>query len=121
MVLEDASVRASSPTAWAQAAVDAFYRHGADRLVAEVNQGGELVKSVVRQIDPMIPYRGVRASRGNAARAEPVAALYEQGRVRHLKGLGDLEDQMCRMTASRLRGKGKPRPRRRAWSGRSTT
>ena len=51
VVLEDASVRASSPTAWAQAAIDAFYRHGADRLVAEVNQGGELVESVVRQIN----------------------------------------------------------------------
>ncbi len=108
VILEDASVKASSPTAWAQAAVDAFYRHGADRLVAEVNQGGELVESVVRQIDPMIPYRGVRASRGKAARAEPVAALYEQGRVRHAKGLGDLEDQMCRMTATGYEGRGSP-------------
>ncbi len=108
VVLEDASVKASSPTAWAQAAVDAFFRHGADRLVAEVNQGGELVESVVRQIDAMIPYRGVRASRGKFARAEPVAALYEQGRVRHLKGLGELEDQMCRMTATGYEGKGSP-------------
>lgn len=108
VVLEDASVRASSPTAWAQAAVDAFHRHGADRLVAEVNQGGELVETVVRQINSMIPYRGVRASRGKSARAEPVAALYEQGRVRHLKGLGELEDQMCRMTATGFEGKGSP-------------
>jgi phage terminase large subunit-like protein len=108
VVLEDASVRASSPSAWAQAAVDAFHRHGADRLVAEVNQGGELVETVVRQINSMIPYRAVRASRGKSARAEPVAALYEQGRIRHLKGLGELEDQMCRMTGTGYEGKGSP-------------
>lgn len=108
VVLEDASVSASSPTAWAQAAVDAFHRHGADRLVAEVNQGGELVETVVRQIDPMIPYRGVRATRGKTARAEPVAALYEQQRVFHMRGLGTLEDQMCQMTATGYEGQGSP-------------
>jgi len=56
----------------------------------------------------MVPYRGVRASRGKVARAEPVAALYEQGRVAHLRGLGALEDQMCRMTARGFDGKGSP-------------
>ena len=108
VVLEDASVSAASPTAWAEAAVAAMERHGADRLVAEVNQGGELVENVVRQIDPMIPYRAVRASRGKAARAEPVAALYEQKRIQHVRGLNRLEDQMCQMTGQGFVGKGSP-------------
>ncbi|MCV2868526.1 terminase family protein [Defluviimonas sp. WL0002] len=106
-VLEDASV-SGSPLEWATAAVEAFRRHGADRLVAEVNQGGKLVESVVRQVDPLIPYRGVSAIAGKAARAEPVAALYEQGRVHHVRGLGRLEDQMCRMTVAGYEGRGSP-------------
>ena len=108
VVLEDASVQGASPDAWARAAIDAARRHGADRLVAEVNQGGDMVESVIRQIDPLVAYRAVRASRGKIARAEPVAALYEQGRVSHLRGLGALEDQMCLMTAQGYRGKGSP-------------
>ena len=108
VVLEDASVAAASPQAWAQAALDAMARHGADRLVAEVNQGGDLVESVVRQIDPIVPFRAVRATRGKAARAEPVAALYEQGRVKHVRGLGPLEDQMVQMTQSGFAGAGSP-------------
>jgi phage terminase large subunit-like protein len=107
-VLEDASVSAASPDSWARAAVSAMERHGADRLVAEVNQGGALVESVVRQVDPLVPYRAVHASRGKVARAEPVAALYEQGRVHHARGLGALEDQMCRMTARGYAGRGSP-------------
>lgn len=107
-VLEDASVTAASPLAWAQAAVAARDRHGADRLVAEVNQGGDLVRTVLNQIDPLLPFRAVRAQIGKAARAEPVAALYEQGRVHHLRGLGALEDQMCRMTLRGYDGKGSP-------------
>ncbi|MEZ5913087.1 MAG: terminase family protein [Paracoccaceae bacterium] len=107
-VLEDASVSAASPAEWARAAIAAMERHGAERLVAEVNQGGDLVESVVRQVDPLVPFRAVRASRGKSARAEPVAALYEQGRVRHLRGLGALEDQMCRMSAAGYQGKGSP-------------
>ena len=107
-VLEDATVSAASPLDWAQAAVEAMARHGADRLVAEVNQGGDLVEQVVRQVDPMVPYRAVRASRGKALRAEPVAALYEQGRVHHLRGLGQLEDQMVLMTPQGFRGSGSP-------------
>ncbi len=108
VVLEDASVAAASPDAWARAAIAALERHGADRLVAEVNQGGDLVESVIRQIDPLVPFRAVRASRGKVARAEPVAALYEQGRVSHLRGLGALEDQMCKMTARGYEGRGSP-------------
>ncbi len=107
-VLEDASVASTSPTGWARAAIRAMETWGADRLVAEVNQGGDLVEEVVRQIDPMVPFKKVHASRGKGARAEPVAALYEQGRVRHVHGLGPLEDQMCLMTAQGYEGKGSP-------------
>jgi phage terminase large subunit-like protein len=107
-VLEDASVEGASPLSWARAAVAAMDRHHADRLVAEVNQGGDLVQAMLAQIDPTLPFRAVRASRGKAARAEPVAALYEQGRVRHLRGLGALEDEMCRMTREGYAGKGSP-------------
>lgn len=107
-VLEDASVQGVSPSAWAQAAIAAMERHGADRLVAEVNQGGAMVETVVRSIDPCVPYRAVHATRGKAARAEPVAALYEQGRVHHLRGLGALEQEMSQMTAEGFAGTGSP-------------
>lgn len=107
-VLEDASLKAASPGDWAQAALDLMARHGAERLVAEVNQGGDLVASVLRQIDPLVPVTAVRATRGKAARAEPVAALYEQGRVKHLPGLGALEEQMGRMTPQGYTGAGSP-------------
>ncbi len=110
-VLEDASVR-GGPTEWARAAIAARERHGAERLVAEVNQGGDLVESVIRQVDPLVPFRALRAGRGKGLRAEPVAALYEQGRVSHLRGregrLGVLEDQMCRMTVRGFEGRGSP-------------
>ncbi len=108
VVIEDASVSAASPLEWAHAAVAAFHRHDADRLVAEVNQGGDLVEAVLRQVDGLVPYRGVHASRGKAARAEPVAALYEQGRVTHVPGLGALEEQMGQMTTRGFAGKGSP-------------
>lgn len=108
VVLEDASVTGASPQQWAQAAIAAMERHKADRLVAEVNQGGDLVEGVIRQIDPLVPFRAVRATRAKAVRAEPVAALYEQGRVAHLRHLGALESQMCQMTAQGYLGKGSP-------------
>ena len=107
-VLEDASVQGTSPDQWARAAIAAMERHGAERLVAEVNQGGDLVQAVIRQVDPLVSFRAVRASKGKAARAEPVAALYEQGRVSHLRHLARLEDQMCRMTVRGYEGKGSP-------------
>ena len=107
-VIEDASVQGASPDGWARAAIAAMERHGAERLVAEVNQGGDLVQAVIRQVDPLVSYKAVRASKGKAARAEPVAALYEQGRVSHLRHLARLEDQMCRMTARGYEGKGSP-------------
>ena len=107
-VLADETLTGASPQAWAEAAVEIYHRFGADRLVAEVNQGGDLVETVVRSVDPMVAYRGVRASRGKIARAEPVAALYEQGRVKHVRGLGALEDQMCEMTPHGFLGQGSP-------------
>ena len=107
-VLEDATVSGASSTVWAEAAVAAMRRHGADRMVAEVNQGGALVEDMVRQVDPLVALRRVSASQGKVARAEPVAALYEQGRVHHLRGLGKLEDQMCRMARTGYQGKGSP-------------
>ncbi len=108
VVLKDATVSAASPSKWARAALAMMDEYGAERLVAEVNQGGDMVESVIRQIDPLVPFRAVRASKGKIARAEPVAALYEQGRVRHLRGLGNLEDQMCLMTTRGFEGKGSP-------------
>ena len=98
-VLEDASVAAASPARWARAAVSAYHRHGADRLVAEINQGGDMVEAVIRQIDDAVAYRALRATRGKKTRAEPVAALYEQGRVRHVGALPELEDELCAFEA----------------------
>ena len=108
VVIEDASVAAASPKEWAEAAAAAYHRHGAARMVAEVNQGGDLVPLLMRQIDPHVNVRTVRASVGKTARAEPVAALYEQGRVRHLGVLAALEDEMCLMSLRGYDGKGSP-------------
>lgn len=108
VVLEDATVQGATPNAWAQAVVAAYERHGADRVVAEVNQGGDLVETLIHQCDPLVPYRSVRATRGKIARAEPIAALYEQGRVRHFGGFGPLEEQMCQMTTTGFQGEGSP-------------
>ena len=107
-VLEDASVQGVTPMGWAKAAIKAVEDWGADKLVAEVNQGGDMVEAVVRQVDPNVPFKKVHASKGKAARAEPVAALYEQGRVHHVRSLGVLEDQMCQMSVQGYQGKGSP-------------
>jgi phage terminase large subunit-like protein len=93
-VLADASGR-YQPTEWAKTAIAAYRAHRADRIVAEVNHGGEMVEATLRVIDSNISFAAVRASRGKVARAEPVAALYEQGRVHHLGTFPQLEDQMC--------------------------
>lgn len=108
VVIEDASVSGGGPQAWAEAAVATFHRHKADRIVAEVNQGGALVEQTIRTVDPVVPYRAVSARVSKSLRAEPVAALYEQGRVKHVRGLTKLEDQMCRMTNQGYTGKGSP-------------
>lgn len=108
VVLEDASVKGASPDQWARAAVAAADRHGADRVVVEVNQGGDMVEGVLRGVDSLLPVRKVTATRGKHVRAEPVAALYEQGRVKHVRGLGALEEQLMQMTVTGFQGKGSP-------------
>jgi phage terminase large subunit-like protein len=92
-VLDDLS-RVASPDAWGRAAVGAYFDYEADRIVAEVNQGGDLVEVLIRTVDQNVAYRAVRASKGKQSRAEPVAALYEQGRVHHVGTHAGLEDQM---------------------------
>ena len=94
-VLADRTVSGHAPLAWARAAVKAFHEFGADRIVAEVNQGGDLVEEVIRQVEPSVPVRKVRATRGKWVRAEPVAALYERGLVSHVGSFPALEDQLC--------------------------
>ena len=84
-----------APAEWAKAAIAAYRAHSADRIVAEVNNGGEMVEATLRVIDPNLAFAAVHASRGKITRAEPVAALYEQGRVHHLGAFPQLEDQMC--------------------------
>lgn len=102
VVLADLSFAPAAPDAWARRAVAAFHEYGADCIVAEVNQGGDMVKAVIAQEDPNVPVRAVRASRGKWVRAEPVAALYANGRVGHRPGLTALEDEMCAFGADGL-------------------
>ena len=94
-VLQDATLPAARPAAWAERAVALYHALQADALVAEVNQGGEMVAAVIKQADPGVPVTPVHATRGKYARAAPVAQLYEQGRVRHVGALPLLEDEMC--------------------------
>ena len=97
-VLDDRSGR-MSPRAWALKAVAAYKSFAADRIVAEVNNGGDMVEATLRSVESDAPFRALRASRGKAIRAEPVAALYEQGRVHHVGCFAALEDQLCGFTA----------------------
>lgn len=101
-VLADASEAGLRPAVWAARAVALYRRFAADRIVAEVNQGGEMVKAVLAEIDPAVPVEMVRATRGKFLRAEPVAALYEQSRVRHAGAFPELEDEMCDFSADGL-------------------
>jgi phage terminase large subunit-like protein len=94
-VLSDRTVAGYAPLVWAKVAVAALEEFQADRIVAEVNQGGDLVEGVIRQIDASVPLRKVRATRGKFIRAEPVAALYERGLVSHVGQFAALEDQLC--------------------------
>jgi phage terminase large subunit-like protein len=95
VVIADATVSAAKPQEWAQRAVALFHRLQADCLVVEVNQGGEMATSVIRTVDAEVPVKPVRAQRGKWLRAEPVAALYQQGKVRHAERFAELEDEMC--------------------------
>ncbi|MFW2829103.1 DNA-packaging protein [Sphingomonas sp. ID0503] len=98
-VLADASVAGASPDGWARAVASAAERYGADRVIAEANQGGAMVRSVLHAASVGLPVTLVHASRGKVARAEPVAALYEQGRVAHVGAFPALEDEMCGLIA----------------------
>ncbi len=95
VVLDDATLNAAEPRRWASAAVSLWHALEADCLVAEVNQGGDMVKAVIATVDAAVPVKPVRARRGKWLRAEPVAALYSQGRVRHAGNFRALEDEMC--------------------------
>lgn len=106
-VLADRSCKLS-PDGWGRRAVAAYEEFKADRIVAERNFGGAMVEHVIRTIDHKVSYKEVTASRGKVARAEPVAALYEQGRVSHVGSFPELEDQMCQIDASGYVGEGSP-------------
>ncbi len=107
-VFDDASLTGPSPEAWARAVAVTVRKWKADRVVAEANQGGDMVASVLRAADCMMPVKLVHASRGKVARAEPVAALYESGRVAHVGHLPKLEDQLCGiMTGGEYEGPGR--------------
>ena len=92
-VLADRSCR-DTPSGWAHKAIAAFHEFSADRVVAEKNQGGDMVELTIRSVEPTIPYKGITAKVGKRLRAEPIAALYEQGRVSHVGAFDLLEDQM---------------------------
>jgi phage terminase large subunit-like protein len=98
-MLADCSIRKPTPERWARRVAETARQWQADRVVAEANQGGEMVRSVLRAADIALPVTLVHASRGKVARAEPVAALYEAGRVRHLGQLPMLEDELCGLLA----------------------
>lgn len=106
-VLEDASCKLS-PEGWARRAVTAYHRWGGDRIVAERNFGGAMVQAVVRQAERSVPYKEVTASRGKHVRAEPISAIYEQGRISHVGGFAELEDEMVLMTAGGYEGERSP-------------
>jgi phage terminase large subunit-like protein len=99
MVLADATVAKATPERWAQAVASSALAWKADRVVAEANQGGKMVESVLRAADCQMPIKLVHASRGKTARAEPIAALYETGRVHHVGQFAKLEDQLCGLMA----------------------
>jgi predicted phage terminase large subunit-like protein len=96
-VLEDLTIKAS-PDGWARAAVNAYHNHKADRIVAETNNGGDMIEHLIRQVDPSVSFRKVTATRGKLLRAEPVAALSEQGRLHLVGTYPELEDQLCNFT-----------------------
>ena len=106
-VLDDLSCR-KSPDGWATLIAAAAKHYGADRVVAEVNYGGAMVEHTLRAAAPHLPYKAVTASRGKHIRAEPVAALYEQGKVHHVGAFPELEEQMGMMTTAGYQGAGSP-------------
>ncbi|WP_417580429.1 DNA-packaging protein [Pelagibacterium sp.] len=95
VVLADRTVQGVTPVGWARVAITAFHEFNADTILAEVNQGGDLVKNLMHQVDASVPVLEARANRGKWVRAEPVAALYAQGRVKHAGMFAELEDELC--------------------------
>lgn len=93
-ILNDATIK-GTPDQWGKASVTEYFKFGADRIIGEVNNGGDMVEYVIKSCDPNVSYKSVRASRGKYIRAEPVSALYEQGRIHHVGTFIDLEDQLC--------------------------
>jgi phage terminase large subunit-like protein len=106
-VIEDATCQ-MSPEGWGRRAVEVYHRHNADRIIGERNYGGDMVRFTVATADRSASYKEVSASRGKHVRAEPISALYEQGRVHHVGEFQDLEDQLCNFTASGYIGDGSP-------------
>lgn len=102
-ILEDLSCRLT-PDGWARRVVNAYHDFKADRIIAEVNNGGELVEKVIRTVDSNVSYKAVHASRGKRVRAEPISSLYEQSKVFHIKPFPDLEDQMCNFVPDNMDG-----------------
>lgn len=101
-VLEDGTIR-GSPEEWAATAVRLYRKWEADKIIAEKNNGGEMVGSVIKSVDRSVPFNLVHASRGKHVRAEPISALYEQGRVHHVGRFDKLEDQMCQFSIDNIR------------------
>lgn len=110
-VLEDASLR-GSPEEWARMAVRMYRKWQADKIVAEKNNGGDMVESVIKAADRSVPVKLVHASRGKVVRAEPISALYEQGRISHVGRFDRLEDQMCLFSADNIRNSSNGSPDR---------
>ncbi len=106
-VVRDASLQ-GTPLEWARQAVRLYDDEQADTVVAEMNQGGDMVKSTLRSVRPTLPVSLVRATRGKHIRAEPIAALYEQGRISHVGNFPELEDQLCLFTNSGFEGQDSP-------------
>lgn len=111
-VLEDATLHNASPDVWANRAARLFHDHAADCVIAESNQGGEMVEAVLRQVDPNLPIIRVHARRGKSTRAEPIAHLYTRGKVVHVGRFEQLEAQMCTMGVGGARGGARGSPDR---------
>lgn len=106
-LLEDITVKAG-PATWGKIATDAYERHEADAIVGESNYGGDMVRFTIKTCNPRVNFKDVKASRGKVVRAEPFSALYEQGKIRHVGYLTDLEDEMAGFTTNGYIGEKSP-------------
>jgi len=93
-VLEDGSMK-GTPNAWASAAITLYHKYKADKIIAEANQGGDMIENTIHSIDKNVPFKKVHATKGKYTRAEPISSLYEQGRCHHVGTFGRLEDELC--------------------------